>query len=50
MIKKLNEIKPKMRKDTKRMCDKIDALKIKYQDHFLGVDKAVHIRTNASSS
>ena len=32
MIKKLNKIKPKKGEDSKVMCDKIEALKNKYQD------------------
>ena len=32
MIKKLNEIKPKKGEDLKMMCDKIEALKVKYWD------------------
>ena len=32
IIKKLNEIKPKKGEDLKVMCDKIEALKVKYQD------------------
>ena len=33
MIKKLNEIKHKKGKGPKVICDKIDTLKAKYQDH-----------------
>ena len=32
MIKMLNKIKPKKGEDPKVMCDKIEALKVKYQD------------------
>ena len=32
MIKKLNEIKPKKGEDSKVICNKIEALKVKYWD------------------
>ena len=32
IVKKLNKIKPKKGEDPKVMCDKIEALKVKYQD------------------
>ena len=62
MIKKLNKIKTKKREDPKVMCNEVEALKVKYHDqakildndtivtHFLGVCKAVQVRTDTSSS
>ena len=43
MIKKLNKIKPNKGEDPKVMCDKIEALKVKYQDQaeILDNDKIV---------
>ena len=32
MVKKLNKIKPKKGEDPKEMCNKIQALKVKYED------------------
>ena len=63
MVRKLNEIKPKKGADPEVMCDKIEALKVKYQDQaevldndtiamqfFLGVCQAIQIRIDASCS
>ena len=43
MIKKLKEMKPKKGEDSKVMCNKIKALKVKYQDwaEILGNDTIV---------
>ena len=62
MIKKLNKIKPKKKEDPKVMCNKTEAVKIKYCDqdeildnntimmHFLGKHRVIQIVIDASSS
>ena len=38
---KLNKIKPKKEEEPKVMCNKIDALKVKYQDHSETLDNNI---------